>query len=123
MLIYCPLNRFFKLKDNIMTDIDLLLNHFDTNLLAYKIAENSKINRIRHNLTQKELAESSGVSLSSLKRFEQKHQISLENLLKIAVTLDAVESFEKLFSDIKKNTLDEYLNEKKIKNRKRVRKK
>ena len=106
-----------------MADIDLLLNRFNTNLLAYKIAENSKINRIRHNLTQKELAERSGVSLSSLKRFEQKSQISLENLLKIAVTLDAVESFEKLFSDIKKNTLNEYLNEKKIKKRKRVRKK
>ena len=106
-----------------MVDIDLLLSGFNVNLLAEKIAENLKINRISHNLTQKELAERTGVSLSSLKRFEQKAKISLENLLKIAVILDSTNNFEKLFSEIKKNTLDDYLKEKKIKIRKRVRKK
>ncbi len=46
--------------------------------------------------TQVELAERSGVSLGSLKRFERTGQISLESLLKLALVLECLEGFEKL---------------------------
>jgi transcriptional regulator with XRE-family HTH domain len=44
------------------------------------------------------LAERSGVSLGSLKRFEQNGQISFENLLKLAQILGQLEAFEHLFA-------------------------
>ncbi|MEA2028538.1 MAG: helix-turn-helix transcriptional regulator [Campylobacterota bacterium] len=44
--------------------------------------------------SQKELATRSGVSLGSLKRFEQSGEISLESLLKLAVILECLEDFE-----------------------------
>ena len=47
-------------------------------------------------ITQQELANKSGVSLGSIKRFEQTGQISLESLLKIAFVLDCLWDFEKL---------------------------
>ncbi|HWZ22513.1 MAG TPA: helix-turn-helix transcriptional regulator [Cytophagaceae bacterium] len=63
-------------------------------------------------LSQAELAERSGVSLGSLKRFERTGQISLESLLKLAHILNRLDDFdavlklnenlkdiEKLFSD------------------------
>jgi transcriptional regulator with XRE-family HTH domain len=63
-------------------------------------------------LSQVELAERSGVSLGSFKRFERTGQISLESLLKLAHVLNRLDDFdavlklnenlkdiEKLFSD------------------------
>ena len=46
--------------------------------------------------TQKELSERSGVSLGTLKRFENTGQISLESLLKLAFVLECLEEFMKL---------------------------
>ncbi len=46
--------------------------------------------------TQVELSSRSGVSLGSLKRFEQSGQISLESLLKLAVILGCLEEFNSL---------------------------
>jgi len=47
-------------------------------------------------LTQKELSSRSGVSLGSLKRFENSGQISLESLLKLALVLECLEEFASL---------------------------
>ena len=44
--------------------------------------------RKRKKITQKQLAVRSGVSLGSLKRFEQSGEISLQSLTKIAIALD-----------------------------------
>ena len=44
--------------------------------------------RKRKKITQKKLAARSGVSLGSLKRFEQSGEISLQSLTKIAIALD-----------------------------------
>ncbi len=43
--------------------------------------------RKRKKITQKQLAVRSGVSLGSLKRFEQSGEISLQSLTKIAIAL------------------------------------
>lgn len=52
--------------------------------IAKEIAENEKKKRKFRKLTQKQLSQYSGVSLPSLKRFEQTGEISLISLLKIA---------------------------------------
>jgi len=48
-------------------------------------------------MSQAEFAERSGVSLGSLKRFEQTGKISFESLLKLAHILDRLSDFESLF--------------------------
>ena len=56
-------------------------------------------------LSQSELADKSGVSLGSLKRFEHTGQISLESLLKLAHLFDRLDDFEEIFvvgEDLKK---------------------
>lgn len=49
-------------------------------------------------LTQAELSRRAGVSLGSLKRFEQTGNISLDSLIKIAFVLNCQEDFESLFA-------------------------
>ena len=58
----------------------------------------SKFKKQRKTLgyTQQELAERSGVSLGSLKRFEGSGQISLESLLKLAFILECLGDFEQV---------------------------
>ncbi|MBO6830613.1 MAG: helix-turn-helix transcriptional regulator [Muricauda sp.] len=72
-----------------------------------RIARNMRDLRLGKELTQKGLAERSGVSLSSLRKFEQKGIISLESFLKLALTLGcmdklitATEPMENNFSSI-----------------------
>ncbi|WP_417363683.1 helix-turn-helix domain-containing protein [Galbibacter sp.] len=60
------------------------------NDLAQKIKELRK----QKKFTQVELAERSGVSLGSLKRFESKGQISLESLLRLVQILGRLSDFE-----------------------------
>jgi len=50
--------------------------------------------------TQVELARRSGVSLGSLRRFEQTGQISLEHLLMVAQLLDRLTEFDKVLRPI-----------------------
>jgi transcriptional regulator with XRE-family HTH domain len=61
--------------------------------------------------TQEALSKRSGVSLGSLKRFEQSGEVSLTNLLRLSVILDALDEFEELFNPTtpKPKTLDEML--------------
>ena len=48
-------------------------------------------------MSQRTLAERSGVSYGTLKKFERTGQISLTSLLKIALILDSLEDFQHLF--------------------------
>lgn len=65
--------------------------------LILDIASRAKSLRKIHGFSQAELAERSGVSMGSLKRFEKSGQISLDSLLKIAFTLKSLAEFEQLF--------------------------
>jgi transcriptional regulator with XRE-family HTH domain len=62
------------------------------------IARRAATRRKELGLSQAALAEKSGVSLGSLKRFERLHQISLSSLVKLAFALDCEQDFEALFS-------------------------
>ena len=61
------------------------------------IALKHKKLRKERGYTQSELAERSGVSLGSLKRFEQTGQISFDNLLRLAHVLGRLSDFEAIF--------------------------
>ena len=63
-------------------------------------------------MSQQKLADRSGVSLGSVKRFEQTGEISLSSLLKIAMVLDCLKDFEKLFEKPEYKSIEEIINEK-----------
>ena len=84
------------------------------NILAIKqdLAQRVKTRRREGKLSQKELAERTGVSFASIRRFENTGEISLTNLLRIAVVLRYETDFEKLFERKNYQTLDEVINAK-----------
>jgi transcriptional regulator with XRE-family HTH domain len=51
------------------------------------------------NVTQRELAARSGVTWSSLKRFEREGLIALDSLLNLALVLDCLDDFDKLAAE------------------------
>ena len=82
--------------------------------MAREIAKKAKDKRLKLNLSQQSLSEKSGVSYGTLKKFEQKGQISLESLLKIALALGEMDKFEHLFAkgdDELPASLDELLDD------------
>ena len=66
------------------------------------IAGRFKARRLALNLTQRELAARSGVTFSSLKRFEREGLIALDSLLNLALVLNCLDDFDKLAAE---NTL------------------
>ena len=67
--------------------------------------------RKRRKITQKALAAKSGVSLGSIKRFEQSGEISLQSLTKLAIALEVEGELEDLFSEVPFASIEEVLNE------------
>ena len=107
---------------NILSNNKFVLDEFNPNSIAENIAKRLKLRRLELNLTQKELSNKSGVSYGSIKRFEQTFEISLKNLLMIAVVLNSTEEFNKLFSKEQYNSIDEIIKLAEKKKRKRARK-
>jgi len=75
------------------------------------LKERFKTLRLNIGYTQDALSRRSGVSLGSVKRFEQSGEISLSNLLRLSLILEALSEFEELFkpSIQKPKSLDEIL--------------
>ena len=73
--------------------------------LAGRIAKLRK----RKKLSQSALAEKSGVSFGSLKRFEQTGDISLQSLTKLAIALGIEDELDQLFSEVPFASIDEVL--------------
>ena len=63
---------------------------------AQQLAQKVRALRLSRNLKQATLAERSGVSLASLRRFERTSLISLQNLLKLSFALGRLSDFEPL---------------------------
>ena len=76
--------------------------------VSKEIAKRYRILRKQLNISQKEMAERSGVSLGSLKRFENSGKISFESLLKLIHLLGRINDFDNIlivkenFGDIEK---------------------
>lgn len=65
--------------------------------IVYELVKRVKAARKKKKLTQRQLAERTGVSYGSIRRFEQTGEISLLSLVKIANALDCLEDFNELF--------------------------
>ena len=87
---------------------------------AKDISKRARQKRIQLNITQNELAERSGVSFGSIKRFEQKGEISLKHLLHIAIVLRSVDEFESLFKEQHYQSIDDVIQQNSGKERKRA---
>lgn len=65
--------------------------------------------RRRKKISQKKLASGSGVSLGSLKRFEQTGEISLQSLTKLAIALGVEGELETLFAEVPFESIEEVI--------------
>ena len=65
--------------------------------LQRKLAAKAKARRLAENLSRRTLANKSGVSQASIKRFETSGEVSLSNLLNIAFALNCTKEFDVLF--------------------------
>jgi len=79
--------------------------------LAFEIASRVRARRKELGLSQEQLAQKSQVSLGSLKRFENKHEISLHSLLRLAVALNCEDDFDALFSQRQYRSIQDVINE------------
>ena len=77
--------------------------------MCRELANRAREARLSANLTQEGLAERSGVSLGSLKRFERMGAISLESLVRIGITLKHEGDFEGLFKPPRFTSMDQVM--------------
>ena len=77
--------------------------------IAKEIAADFRKRRIEKNLTRNQLAESSGIAVSNIVRFEQKGLISLKNLIGITMALGYVSELKNLFSQPKYSKMEELM--------------
>ena len=73
--------------------MDKYSNELRPNTVLRQTADRYRQLRKRSGYTQQELAERSGVSLGSLKRFEQTGQVAFAFLLRLAHVLDTLSDF------------------------------
>jgi len=73
------------------------------------IAQNVRMQRKLRKLSQARLAEMSGVSYGSVKRFESTGEIALTSLLKIAIVLDCADAFSELFARTVPSSIQEII--------------
>ncbi|MCL2806527.1 MAG: helix-turn-helix domain-containing protein [Treponema sp.] len=78
-----------------------------------RLMQRIRLRRREGKISQAELAERSGVSLGSIKRFENKGEISLSSLLRIAVVLGYETDFDRLFERKNYQSIDEIIGMKK----------
>ena len=109
--------------DNMLSDNTSWLNDFDPNAIVKDLVIRARKLRLSSNITQADLAIKSGVSLGSIKRFERTGEISLSNLLYLAVALNATDAFKQLFAITTYQSVDEVLKIKRVYTRKRASKK
>lgn len=68
------------------------------------LRKNLRNRRLEIGYTQRTLAEKSGVSLGSIKRFENSGEIALKSLLKLSLVLECLEDFTTVATQNKKET-------------------
>jgi len=84
------------------------------------LAQRVKQRRLEMNLTQKNFAKRAGVGYDAYRRFENNGEITLRNLVLCAMVLDEVDAFNELFTQVKYQSIQDVIDEKKAKIRKRA---
>jgi len=95
------------------------LNNRTTADVSIEIASRVKRRRLELGITQKGMAARADIKLPTYRKFEQTGVISLDKLLNIAFALNCLSDFDTLFSQVKYNSIDDVVNEKALKERKR----
>lgn len=88
--------------------LEPLVNSPSIKNVTEKLVEKVKMRRKEQKLTQRALADKSGVAYASVRRFESSGEISLASLLKIAKALDCLEDFDLLFATRKIANLKDF---------------
>ena len=92
-------------------------NKFDIGQFVNTLTEQSVVDglvgrvkkkRKQMKISQRELAQKSGVTYSSIRRFETTGEISLSSLLKIAHALNSLKDFENVFKGQAITSLKDY---------------
>ena len=79
--------------------------------LEQKLARRVRNIRKRRSISQEKLAQMSGVSYGSIKRFEASGQISLISLTKIAMALEIADELRSIFTQVPYKDIQEVINE------------
>jgi len=93
--------------DSILAMINLTKKTPD--VIQAELAKRVRARRKELHYSQAELADRSGVSLGSLKRFESMHEISLASLIKLSIALDCREDFDTLFARRRYGSIEEVI--------------
>jgi transcriptional regulator with XRE-family HTH domain len=75
--------------------------------ISRTLADRIRELRLARGWKQVTLAQRSGVSLASLRRFEESGRVSLQNLLDLAFALNRLDDFEALFQGARASSLAE----------------
>lgn len=84
------------------------------------IAQRARQRRLEKNMTQQVFAKRAGVGYAAYRKFENTGEVTLRNLILCAFVFDDTEIFSQLFSKKVYQNLDEILEQKKAKKRKRA---
>ena len=79
--------------------------------LDQQLARRVRNIRKRRSISQEKLAQMSGVSYGSIKRFEASGQISLISLTKIAMALEIADELRTIFTQVPYKDIQEVINE------------
>lgn len=75
--------------------------------IALKLSEDFRRRRIEKSLTRDEIAQTAGIAVSNIVRFEQKGLISLKNLISLAMALGYTSEIKNMFATPKYSTMEE----------------
>lgn len=92
-----------------MSNIDKLSPLKSPAQAAREIAQREKEHRRRLGITQQQLASKSGVSLGSLRRFEQTGQIQLESMVRLMRVLGCDSELDGLFAKPAYRSIEEVI--------------
>ncbi|MBC8322495.1 MAG: helix-turn-helix transcriptional regulator [Candidatus Marinimicrobia bacterium] len=104
-----------------MTIVNFDIDDFNPHAIAENVSKRMRKKRLLLNIAQQSLSEKSGVSLGSIKRFEHKYEISLKHLLRIALVLGSLDEFRQLFPENQYQSVDDIIQNSKVKERQRGR--
>ncbi len=79
----------------------------DPDEIAFQLAERMRAERLRREWKQETLAERSGVSLPTIRRYERTGRTSVENLLKLCHALGRLDEFADLLKPPPASSIDE----------------
>lgn len=91
--------------------MEILMNARFEDVVQRDLSKRERKLRRKMKISQQEMASRSGVSLGSIKRFEQTGEISLRSLLRIAFVLGCLDDFDQVFTRKYYRSIQEVIDE------------